>query len=183
MMAATKPEDMLDFWRAAGPKKWFAKDDAFDASCVARFATLWQEGVAGRLDAWEESAESALALVLLLDQMPRNMFRNTPKVYASDPQARGVAARAIAKGFDRAIGKELHPFFYLPFSHSEDLTDQARALALYAGLDDAEQLKWARHHHGIVARFGRFPHRNAVLGRPSTPQEVAWLAEEGAFKG
>lgn len=183
MLVATKPGDMLDFWREAGPKKWFTKDDGFDASCVARFETLWQEGAAGRLGAWEETAESALALVLLLDQIPRNMFRNTPKVYASDPQARGVATRAIAKGHDRAAEKELRPFFYLPFSHSEDMADQERALKLYAGLDDAEQMKWARHHHGIVARFGRFPHRNAVLGRVSTPEEAEWLAQEGSFKG
>lgn len=183
MMAATKPEDMLEFWRDAGPKKWFAKDDGFDAACVLRFEALWEAGAAGWLAAWEERADSALALVLLLDQMPRNMFRNTPKVYASDPQARGVASRAIARGFDRAIGEELRPFLYLPFSHSEDLADQDRALKLYEGLDDAEQLKWARRHHGIVARFGRFPHRNAVLGRASTPEEIAWLAEDGAFKG
>ncbi len=183
MDAATKPEEMLDFWREAGAQKWFAKDDAFDAACMARFRDLWEQGAAGKLAAWEESAESALALVLLLDQMPRNMFRGTPKVYASDPQARGVAARAIARGFDRAVEKELRPFLYLPFSHSEDLADQERALKLYEGLDDAEQLKWARHHHGIVARFGRFPHRNAILGRASTPEEISWLAEDGAFKG
>ncbi len=183
MMAATKPEDMLDFWREAGPKKWFAKDDLFDAACVRRFEVLWEAGAAGRLGAWEETAESALALVLLLDQVPRNMFRNTPRVYASDAQARGVAARAIAKGYDRAAGKDLRPFFYLPFSHSESMADQDRALALYAALDDAEQMKWARHHHGIVARFGRSPHRNAILGRASTPEEIAWLAEDGAFKG
>lgn len=183
MVAATKPEDMLAFWREAGPKKWFAKDDGFDAACIRRFEALWEVGAAGRLAAWEERADSTLALVLLLDQMPRNMFRNTPKVYASDPQARGVAARAIANGHDRAAEKELRPFFYLPFSHSEDMADQERALELYAGLEDAEQLKWARHHHGIVARFGRFPHRNAVLGRVSTPEEIAWLAEDGAFKG
>ncbi|MBL8704336.1 MAG: DUF924 family protein [Rhodospirillales bacterium] len=183
MTAATKPEEMLEFWREAGPTKWFAKDDGFDAACVRRFRALWEEGTAGRLRAWEDAAQSALALVLLLDQMPRNMFRGTARVYASDPQARGVALRAVAKGHDRAAEKDLRPFFYLPFSHSEDMADQERALALYAALDDAEQMKWARHHHGIVARFGRFPHRNVILGRSSTAEEVAWLAEEGSFKG
>jgi uncharacterized protein (DUF924 family) len=174
---------MLAFWREAGPKKWFAKDDAFDAACVAQFRVLWEEGATGRLASWEATSEGALALVLLLDQMPRNMFRGTPQVYASDPQARAVASRMIAKGFDLIIEKDLRPFLYLPFSHSEDLVDQERALELYAKLDDAEQMKWARHHHGIVARFGRFPHRNAILGRASTLEEVAWLAEEGSFKG
>ena len=183
MMAATAPDEMLSFWRAAGPKKWFAKDDAFDAACVARFRAPWADGAAGRLAAWEEAPEGALALVLLLDQMPRNMFRGTPQVYASDPQARAVAARAIERGFDRRAETALRPFFYLPFSHSEDLADQERALQLYAALDDAEQWKWAKHHHGIVARFGRFPHRNAVLGRESTPEELAWLALEESFKG
>ena len=183
MTVATKPEEMLEFWRAAGAKKWFAKNDAFDAACVARFRKLWEDGAAERLAHWEAQADSALALVLLLDQMPRNMFRGTPQVYASDPQARGVAARMIAKAFDRVVEKELRPFLYLPFSHSEDLADHKRALELYATLDDAEQMKWARHHHDIVARFGRFPHRNAILGRASTPEEIIWLAQEDAFKG
>lgn len=183
MTAATTPEEMLAFWREAGAKKWFAKDEAFDAACMARFRRLWEQGAAGTLGAWEESAESALALVLLLDQMPRNMFRGTPKAYASDPQARGVAARAIALGFDRSVERELRPFLYLPFSHSEDMADHERALELYTTLDDAEQMKWARLHHGIVARFGRFPHRNAILGRANTPEEASWLSEQVAFKG
>lgn len=183
MTAATGPEDMLEFWRAAGPKKWFAKDDGFDAGCVQRFRALWAEGAAGRLAAWEARADSALALVLLLDQMPRNMFRGTPQVYASDPRARAAASRAIARGFDVQVEAALRPFFYLPFSHSEALADQERALALYDALDNAAEMKWARHHRDIVARFGRFPHRNALLGRASTPEEIAWLAEDGAFKG
>lgn len=174
---------MLAFWRVAGRKMWFAKDDHFDRRCVAAFREAWEAAADGQFADWEQEAESALALVLLLDQMPRNMFRGTPRVYASDAQARGVAGRAIVRGFDLQAEAALRPFFYLPFSHSEDLADQERALGLYATLDDPEELKWARRHHGIVARFGRFPHRNAILGRQSTAEEIAWLAEEGSFKG
>ncbi|MFL5181920.1 MAG: DUF924 family protein, partial [Microvirga sp.] len=124
-----------------------------------------------------------LALCLLLDQFPRNMFRGTRRAYRTDPVAVDVADRAIERKHDQAVAPELRRFFYLPFSHSEDPTDQERAVALADALGDPETAKWARHHRDIVARFGRFPHRNAILGRESTPEEAAFLAEEGAFKG
>ncbi len=128
-------------------------------------------------------ADGALALCLLLDQFPRNMFRGTRRAYRTDPVAVDVADRAIERKHDRAVAPELRRFFYLPFSHSEDPADQERSVALAEALGDPETVKWARHHRDIVARFGRFPHRNAILGRSTTPEEAAFLAEEGAFKG
>lgn len=176
------PDDVVAFWREAGPKKWFAKDGAFDGACRDRFAAAWERAARGESAAWEESPQGALALVLLLDQIPRNMFRNDPRAWSSDPQALAVAERALAKGFDTRVDALLRPFFYLPFEHAEDRTAQQRSVALFSILGEAEQLKWAQHHHDIVARFGRFPHRNAVLGRESSPEELAFL-EEDDFRG
>lgn len=179
----TEIEDVLTFWRAAGRDRWFAKDAAFDATCRSRFEAVWQEAAAGRLSAWEATPDAALALVLLLDQMPRNMFRGTAKAYATDPLAKEVAHRAVMRGLDQQIEPALRGFFYLPFEHSEQLADHDRAVALCEALGDAEWLKWARHHRDLIARFGRFPHRNAVLGRQSAPEELEYLKQEGAFKG
>jgi uncharacterized protein (DUF924 family) len=127
--------------------------------------------------------DGALAVVLLLDQFPRNMFRGTRRVYQTDATALDVADRAIERGFDSQVEPALRGFFYLPFEHSESLADQERSVALHEAAGDEDGLTWARHHHDIVARFGRFPHRNAILGRESTPEELAYLAQEDAFKG
>lgn len=174
--------DVVDFWRAAGPERWFAKDDGFDAECRARFLDAWEMAAAGGLDAWAETAEGALGLVLLLDQMPRNMFRGDPRTFATDAAALAVAKRALALGYDRRVQPELRAFFYLPFMHAEDLAAQETSVALYTELGLAENLKFARHHRDVIARFGRFPHRNAVLGRETTPDEAAFL-EEDDFRG
>ncbi|MCK6453050.1 MAG: DUF924 domain-containing protein [Alphaproteobacteria bacterium] len=183
-MTDTAPHDeVLAFWRQAGPDRWFNKDDGLDAACRQRFEALWQDASSGRLAGWEATPDGALALVLLLDQMPRNMFRGTAKAYASDPAAREAAHRAVARGFDRQVEPALRRFLYLPFMHSETLADQDRSVALCEAMGDADVLKWARHHRDIIARFGRFPHRNAVLGRRGTPAEAAFLAADGAFKG
>lgn len=182
MSQETTPADVVGFWREAGPKKWFAKDDAFDETCRARFMESWERAGRGELAAWEESPEGALGLVLLLDQMPRNMFRGDPRTWSTDPQALAAAERALARGFDTKVEPALQAFFYLPFEHAEDLAAQERSVALYSILGEAEQLKWALHHHDIVKRFGRFPHRNAVLGRVTTPKEEAFL-EEDDFRG
>lgn len=174
--------DVVAFWREAGPERWFAKDDGFDAECRARFLDAWERAARGELDGWGATAEGALGLVILLDQMPRNMFRGDRRAWSSDAQARAAAEAAIANRFDLAVAPELRAFFYLPFEHAEDLAAQERSLALFALLGDADSLKWARHHHDIIARFGRFPHRNAVLGRTSTPEELAFL-EVDDFRG
>jgi uncharacterized protein (DUF924 family) len=182
MSADPTPQDVVSFWREAGPAKWFAKDDAFDATCRTRFMGAWERAGRGELAAWEKTPEGALALVLLLDQMPRNMFRNDPRTWSTDPQALAAATRALDKGFDAKVGEDLRAFLYLPFEHAEDLPAQDLSLVLFEKLGAAEQLKWARHHHAIIARFGRFPHRNAILGRTSTPDELAYL-EEDDFRG
>lgn len=173
--------DVARFWRDAGPARWFAKDDAFDAAFKSRFEPAHEAAARGALDAWVDTAEGALALLVLLDQFPRNSYRNTARMFATDPQALTVAAAAIAAGLDQQTDSELRPFFYLPFMHSEVLADQERSVALNRALD-ANTQHFAQVHLDIVARFGRFPHRNQMLGRPSTAEEEAFLAE-GGFAG
>jgi uncharacterized protein (DUF924 family) len=173
---------VLAFWREAGPKKWFVKDAAFDETIRSRFLTTHEAAASGKLAEWEGTAEGALALVIALDQFPRNMFRGSARTFATDPLARQVADRAIAKGFDKAVQPTERQFFYLPFEHSESSADQDRSLALYRAMGDVEALKWAELHADIIRRFGRFPHRNAALGRSTTPDEQAFL-DSGGFTG
>jgi uncharacterized protein (DUF924 family) len=174
--------DVLAFWRAAGADKWFKKDAAFDAEIARRYSALWGEAAAGSLPEWEDTPEAALALVILLDQFPRNMFRSDARAFATDTQARSVADRAIARGFDRAVSTSEQLFFYLPFEHSESEADQARSIALVAAMGDADLTRWAKLHADIIRRFGRFPHRNTALGRTSTREEQAFL-DAGGFSG
>jgi uncharacterized protein (DUF924 family) len=183
-IAPVKPsaEDVIAFWLAAGHERWFEDDAAFDGEIRERFATTYEDAVAGLHSDWENSPQSALALVIVLDQFPRNMFRNSARAYAADPLARAVAQRAIAKGFDQQTAMPERTFFYLPFEHSEELTDQKRSVALMRATGDADSLKWAQLHADIIRRFGRFPHRNAVLGRTTTPEERAFL-DGGGFAG
>ena len=174
--------DVVAFWRAAGPERWFKKDSAFDDEIRQRFLGLHEAAAAGKLSGWEQSADGALALLILLDQFPRNMFRNDPRAFATDALALAVAAGAIVRGFDAQVPNELRGFFYLPFEHSEDPADQQRSVAFHKAIDDADGLKWAEIHADIIRRFGRFPHRNAVLGRVTTPEEQAFL-DGGGFAG
>jgi uncharacterized protein (DUF924 family) len=177
-----KPSDVLAFWRAAGPDKWFNKDDTFDAEMREKFLATYEQAAAGKLSSWEADAEGALALVITLDQFARNMFRGSARAFAADPLARAVADRAIGRGFDQQFVKEDRQFFYLPFEHSEDLTDQERGLALFRSIGDAEQIRWCELHVDIIRRFGRFPHRNATLGRETEPEEQTFL-DGGGFSG
>jgi len=176
------PDTVLAFWRDAGPAKWFRKDDAFDAEVKTRFLDLHEMAAAGQLTAWEATAESVLALLIVLDQFPRNMFRGNARAFATDAAARGVADRAITQGFDRQVADGERLFFYLPFEHSENLDDQERGVALLRATGNADLLKWAELHADIIRRFGRFPHRNAVLGRTTTAEEQAFL-DAGGFAG
>jgi uncharacterized protein (DUF924 family) len=176
------PEAVLEFWRAAGEEKWFKKNAAFDDPIRARFLETYEAAAASRLTAWEQTADGALALTIVLDQFPRNMFRNDARTYAADPLARAVASRALDRGFDRDVPDIDRQFFYLPFEHSETLADQDRCCALFAATGDADKLKWATLHADIIRRFGRFPHRNAMLGRTTTPEEQAFL-DGGGFAG
>ena len=173
--------EIVRFWRDAGPKFWFVKDETFDGRCRA-FEKDHHAAARRDLSAWELNAEGALALLLLLDQIPRNIFRNTAHAFATDPLAQGVASRAIANGFDAATDSELRVFFYLPFEHAENAELQARAVKLVEQMGDANFLKYARLHQDIITRFGRFPHRNACLARTSTAEELEFLAQ-GGFSG
>ncbi len=179
---AIGPMEVLTFWRAAGPDKWFEKDTAFDSEIAARFSCLWHAGRDGKLAHWGETPEGALALVIVLDQFPRNMFRGDRRAYESDGVARSVADRAIGRGFDRQVSHVERQFFYLPFQHSENLADQERCVGLARGYGDDEFMTYAEQHADIVRRFGRFPHRNAALGRATRPQEQAFL-DAGGFAG
>jgi uncharacterized protein (DUF924 family) len=181
-MANSTASEIVSFWQVAGPKAWFKKDENFDSEIRRRFLGTHEQAAEGLLRSWEESAEGALALLILLDQFPRNMFRNSPRMFASDLLARAIAAGAIVRGFDAQVDKEMRGFFYLPFEHSENMEDQVRSVAFNKATDDADGLKWAELHADIIRRFGRFPHRNAALGRSTTPEEQAFL-DEGGFSG
>src|SRR5438105_2103614 len=159
------PADVLAFWRAAGPDKWFEKSDAFDAEIREGFLATYAAAAAGGFAAWEEDPEGALALVIVLDQFPRNMFRGNARTYAADPLARAGAARAIARGFDQRYAPPERRFFYLPFTHSENLADQERCVALYRDADDVDSLKYAEEHADIIRRFGRFRSEERRVGK------------------
>jgi len=176
------PSGVLAFWREAGREHWYKRDDAFDAEVRRRFLALWHKAVAGELATWEASDDGALALVIVLDQFPRNMFRGTREAFASDALARDVARRAIERGLDRKVDPILLEFLYMPFMHSEHLADQLHCVALFQNTDNAENLKYARDHADIIRRFGRFPHRNRLLGRDTTEDEQAFL-DAGGFAG
>ena len=185
MIQATQ---VLDFWREAGPEKWFARSHAFDVEFRQRFLDVHFAVARREYEEWMASAEGALALLILLDQFPRNMYRQTPHAFATDPLARMFARAAIAAGHDHdpIISADLRPFFYLPFEHSESLVDQEFSVQLFASLQadtgDEESMKYALIHRDIIARFGRFPHRNACLGRETTEAEQEFL-DEGGFAG
>jgi uncharacterized protein (DUF924 family) len=176
------PEDILAFWREAGPGRWYARDAAFDATVRCQFLPLWQKAAAGELSSWEASDDGALALVIVLDQFPRNMFRGDIRTYSSDALARQVASRAIARGADLRVDGSLLEFLYLPFMHSEHLSDQQRCIELFRKAGNAENLRYAEDHADIIRRFGRFPHRNRIVGRTTTSEEQAFL-DQGGFSG
>ncbi|MGH6817049.1 MAG: DUF924 family protein [Hyphomicrobiaceae bacterium] len=173
--------DVLQFWFVELIQKaWFEKNEAVDQMVRDRFSTVY-EAVAQRLAAEAlTTPERALATVIVLDQFPRNLFRGSARAYATDPLARDIAAEALACGFDERLDKSGRLFLYLPFEHSENAADQARAVALFARLGDADWLRYAEAHKRIIDRFGRFPHRNAVLGQSSTPEEIAFLQQPGS---
>jgi len=162
---------------------WFAKDDAFDAEFRGRFHDAHVAAARRELDDWAETAEGSLALLILLDQFPRNSFRGAGHAFATDPLARMFAKRALDAGHDLEIEGDIRRFFYLPLQHSEDMTDQDRQQALFqTRMERTPDDRWAEHHREVIARFGRFPHRNRALGRETTPEEQAFLDEDG-FRG
>jgi uncharacterized protein (DUF924 family) len=182
--ATTQPprsDDVVTFWQEAGRALWFAKDANFDRCFRERFLCAHEAAVRGGLDRWLATPTGALALILLLDQFPRNSFRGTPRMYASDAQALVAANLAIAAGHDQKIVRELRPFIYLPFGHSENIDDQERAVELIRQLDE-RIVPLAERHRDVIKRFGRFPHRNPILGRVMTAEEQAFL-DQGGFAG
>jgi len=176
------PADILAFWREAGTDRWYKKDDAFDAEVRRRYLDLWQKASAGELSAWEASDDGVLALTIVLDQFPRNMFRAHARAFSSDAMARDVAARAIERGVDARIDPVLVEFLYMPFMHSEILADQLRCVELFRTAPNPDNLRYAEEHAEIIRRFGRFPHRNRLLGRATTAEEEAYL-DGGGFSG
>ena len=176
------PSAVVAFWKEAGPAKWFAKDDAFDAEFRRRFHDAHVAAARRELDGWAETAEGALALLILLDQFPRNSFRGTGHAFATDPLARMFALQALDAGMDREVENDLRRFFYLPLQHAEDRALQDRQLALFQTMERPADDRWAAHHHAVIARFGRFPPRNAALGRETTAEERAFLEADG-FRG
>ncbi|MFZ5670930.1 MAG: DUF924 family protein [Pseudomonadota bacterium] len=183
---SASPADVIGFWRAAGPQKWFRKDARFDDAIRLRFEPTHHAAARGEYDAWMGSPEGCLALLILLDQFPRNLWRGSPHAFATDALARRIARHAVQQDFDQEVEPALRPFMYLPFEHSEDPADQDLSVRLCEALrdaaGDAETLKWAEHHRDIIARFGRFPHRNRALGRETTEEEQAFL-DDGGFAG
>lgn len=189
----TTPADILAFWFAEGPdtfrEAWFRKDEAFDAAIRERFGAATLVARNGGLDDWAEMPDCALALLILLDQFPRNLHRGSAEAFASDAHARAIARQVVLhRRFDLALTPTERGFLYLPFEHSEDMADQDLSVALFEGLRDNPRsaapggvIDYAWRHRAVIARFGRFPHRNAALGRASTPEEEAWLAEGGGF--
>jgi uncharacterized protein (DUF924 family) len=180
--ASITPAEILRFWRAAGAAKWFTRSDLFDAEIRSLFLPTYQAAAGGALAGWEAEPEGALALLILLDQMPRNMFRGSAQAYATDALALALAERALARGFDQRFALPERRFFYLPLMHSEAPADQQRCIDLCRAAGDEEGLKFAEIHADIIRRFGRFPHRNAVLGRPTAAEEQAFL-DAGGFAG
>lgn len=181
MTKIATPKQVLSFWRKAGPKRWFKSDPEFDHRISEKFLVTHQAAELGKLGDWEGEAESALALVIVLDQFPRNMFRGTTRAFSTDALALAVARGAIERRFDRKIKLPEKSFFYLPFEHSERLADQKTGFKLFRATKDKDLIRWAKLHHDAIQRFGRFPHRNEILGRVSTPEEIDFL-DNGGFR-
>lgn len=181
-MTSVRPRDVLDFWFAAGWEKWWKKSEAFDGDVRQRFGDVYREAVAGSLDQWMDEPQGALALVIVLDQFSRNLFREDHRAWTQDARALGYAREAIRRRFDVELPATIRNWIYMPFMHSEDVAVQEEGLAYFARLENPEVMKFAEEHADIIRRFGRFPHRNQVLGRVSTSAEQDFLSA-GGFSG
>ena len=179
-----KPAEIIEFWFSDEVRdQWFGGSRELDQQILQRYQTTWEAARDGRLGDWENSAEGALALVIVLDQLPLNMFRGQPRSFSTEAASREVAERAIAAGLDRQLSDSHKLMLYLPYMHGESIADQDRAIALFTAAGMTENVQWANHHRDIVQRFGRFPHRNAILGRDSSAEEIGWLDSPDGFNG
>ncbi|PWL17792.1 DUF924 domain-containing protein [Falsochrobactrum shanghaiense] len=179
---AVQPEDILNFWFSPKMREnWFVKSDEIDTEIRDSFLPAYEDARNEKMEGWKQQPESALALTILFDQFPRNMFRGSPRSFESDGLARDIAVQALDHDFDRQLSADQRQFFYLPLMHSEKLSDQKRSVELYEKLADPVSLDFARQHHDIIERFGRFPHRNKVLGRETTAEEAEFLKEHTGF--
>ena len=188
----SQAKEILNFWfgkpdeaiYGKSRKVWFIKNPEFDQEVRSRFLQVYQKAAAGELDSWKESLQGCLALIILLDQFPRNMFRKQPQAFATDSQALAYAKHAVAQGFDKELLPIQRQFIYLPFEHSENLCDQHQCIELFSTLIDYPEcvsgVDYAHRHFQVMERFGRFPHRNEILGRESTPEEVEFLKQPGS---
>lgn len=175
-------DDVLRFWfEELKPKNWFRRDTVVDAAIRVRFSDIYEQLKDGVPDDWLDSAKAYLAAILILDQFPRNMFRDDDRAFATDGAALSLAKRAIAQGLDEQLAPKERAFLYMPFQHAENADDQARSVGLYTALGNPLNLDFALRHQAVIDRFGRFPHRNQVLGRVSTEEEEAFLAEGVPF--
>lgn len=178
------PQDIIDFWYAPEIRaRWFSSTPQLDAGIRQRYEALWEAAQRGELEHWRDSPAGCLALAIVLDQLPLNMFRGSAKSFSTEQHAVTIVKQAIAQGFDQDIDKTKIAFLYMPLMHSEDLSDQDLSVELFAAAGLENNLRFAQHHREIVHRFGRFPHRNAILGRDSSAEELVYLASEEAFKG
>ncbi len=173
---------VLEFWLNARPKTWFSKSDEFDASIKQQFGALHEKAAANELSNWESEPESALALILILDQFSRNLFRNDARAFAQDALGLNIAKNSISQNFDASVDPSLKQFFYMPLMHSESILDQRHCVRLFHAANMPDNLKYAILHRDIIERFGQFPHRNSVLGRPTSPAERSFL-DGGGFSG
>jgi uncharacterized protein (DUF924 family) len=176
------PYDILGFWKNAGAKQWYAANPRFDDAIRLKFEAVHHAAARGEYDKWAGTAEGTLALLILLDQFPRNLYRKSGHAFATDPKARAIARQAAERGWHLEVEPEMRQFMLLPFEHSEDIADQDYGLILAEEIGDAEVLKWMNIHRDIIVRFGRFPHRNPALGRTMTAEEQAFL-DDGGFGG
>jgi len=184
MTLSESPQSIVEFWFSDAVRPmWFNSTTEFDNQLRDRFETVWQHAAAGKLDNWVETPEGALALVIILDQFPLNIYRGDAMCFATEAKSREIAALAIESNLDADLTDDQKAFLYMPLMHSESMTDQDKAVALYEAADLAGNLKFAQHHRDIVRRFGRFPHRNKILGRQSTEAELVYLDSDEAFHG
>ncbi len=179
---SNESEIVLEFWQSAGPAAWWKKDDKFDAQITSRFAELYEQAANRKIDDWRKEANSCLALIIVLDQFPRNMFRNNAKTFAQDGYALKLAEHGVKNGFDNKVAEDIKSFFYLPYMHSEDLGDQEKCIELIRLANIKGAMKNAIEHRDIIARFGRFPHRNPILSRETSAEEQKFL-DAGGFSG